>query len=784
MTPEENAQQESLKKQTEGQDAAARSAKRLLDALEDLEDPVKRQARINADINRSFLGLDRAIKSGRKRWVDASEDVARLAEEIEELTDTTEKRARQEQLAEARDRVATANRNKFLVDSFATLAKGLATAGFSITKSLVGSYQSGASTYQMAGDAALAGIEATFGTMEQLAKGAQIAGSALSLIPGWAKALGIALTAVGAVTELVIGNLTGAAKEALQIGFKELDALAKSYGTATAAGALFANGMTEFRATAGDANLTQTEFAKILAENNTTFAMYGGSVAKGAQKFAEINKAMSVNRGELLALGYSFEDMASGVATVMDLQYQQGLAGKMNADEVAKATTGYLTNLRAISALTGEDVKRAQARAKEAATQSAVDAKLRRMDPEARQRFINSIMTLDPAVQKAAMQKFVTGMITDPDLAVGLANNVDAMTQLDRAIGYVNDSSMSAGDVVTKMSADMKELGPGILESADKMTDSIGVVNLLTGNYSGLNKLLESQQAVGKRQIADTEDEAKKTAKTTDALTKSYTDASIAAQQLKIDIQRELTPAITGLASVIKVENTAILDAVRKLTEHMSGGGGGGGGGGKGYNGPGSNVPPTAAGAGARGGGGPQFKIGRGEGETPDLTALLANPVFDRLVTTSKNDGEHVAGSKHYEGKAADFSVSGLSPEEVVNKLKAIKDIDPAKINVWGEDKSADTKWAKSIVGAGGNVKGVGMASAPHIHMELMAKGGITDGLSLAGEAGPEAVIPLPDGRTVPVKMDTGELVSKMNELITVMKDNRDYSEKILHATQ
>jgi len=778
MTPEENAQQESLKKQTEGQDAAAKSAKRLLDALEDLEDPVKRQARINADINRSFLGLDRAIKSGRKRWVDASEDVARLAEEIEELTDTTEKRARQEQLAEARDRVATATRNKFLVDSFATLAKGLATAGFSITKSLVGSYQSGASTYQMAGDAALAGIEATFGTMEQLAKGAQIAGSALSLIPGWAKALGIALTAVGAVTELVIGNLTGAAKEALQIGFKELDALAKSYGTATAAGALFANGMTEFRATAGDANLTQTEFAKILAENNTTFAMYGGSVAKGAQKFAEINKAMSVNRGELLALGYSFEDMASGVATVMDLQYQQGLAGKMNADEVAKATTGYLTNLRAISALTGEDVKRAQARAKEAATQSAVDAKLRRMDPEARQRFINSIMTLAPEAQKAAMQKFVTGTITDPDLAVAFANNVDAMTQLDRAVGYVNDSSISAGDVVTKMSADMKELGPGILKSADAMGDSLGVVNLLTGQFSGLEKIIESQQAVGKRQIADTEDEAKKTAKTTDGLTVSYSEASIAAQKLKISIQETLTPAITGLAKTIVAEEKFILTQVRKLIENMSGGGGGGG------KGPGSNVPPTAAGAGARGGGGPQFKIGRGEGETPDLTALLANPAFAGLVTTSKNDGEHVAGSKHYEGKAADFSVRGLSPEEVVKKLTAIKNIDPAKIDVWGEDKNADTDWAKSIVGAGGNVKGVGMASAPHIHVELMAKGGITDGLSLAGEAGPEAVIPLPDGRTVPVKMDTGELVSKMNELITVMKDNRDYSEKILHATQ
>lgn len=36
------------------------------------------------------------------------------------------------------------------------------------------------------------------------------------------------------------------------------------------------------------------------------------------------------------------------------------------------------------------------------------------------------------------------------------------------------------------------------------------------------------------------------------------------------------------------------------------------------------------------------------------------------------------------------------------------------------------------------------------------AKGGITSGLSFAGEEGPEAVIPLPDGRTVPVTMKGG----------------------------
>lgn len=46
-------------------------------------------------------------------------------------------------------------------------------------------------------------------------------------------------------------------------------------------------------------------------------------------------------------------------------------------------------------------------------------------------------------------------------------------------------------------------------------------------------------------------------------------------------------------------------------------------------------------------------------------------------------------------------------------------------------------------------------ATGPHIHVEVpaMAKGGVTEGVSIAGEAGPEAVVPLPDGRTIPVEL-------------------------------
>ena len=41
--------------------------------------------------------------------------------------------------------------------------------------------------------------------------------------------------------------------------------------------------------------------------------------------------------------------------------------------------------------------------------------------------------------------------------------------------------------------------------------------------------------------------------------------------------------------------------------------------------------------------------------------------------------------------------------------------------------------------------------------LPAFAEGGITSGPSLAGEAGPEAVVPLPDGRTIPVRITGGQ---------------------------
>jgi hypothetical protein len=146
---------------------------------------------------------------------------------------------------------------------------------------------------------------------------------------------------------------------------------------------------------------------------------------------------------------------------------------------------------------------------------------------------------------------------------------------------------------------------------------------------------------------------------------------------------------------------------------------------------------------------------------------------FPGATITSLNDSDifpdHDASkSKHGQGKAIDF----VPQDKDWFKYKDYY-VSQLTRGLGFPFAQAEEKGHKS---ANGNT-----ASGAHLHAEL-ANGGVTRGPSLAGEAGPEAVIPLPDGRRIPVKMDTSDLIDKLNELLSVMKDQLDTSDKIHRA--
>ncbi|WP_396189368.1 glycoside hydrolase family protein, partial [Flavobacterium sp.] len=83
----------------------------------------------------------------------------------------------------------------------------------------------------------------------------------------------------------------------------------------------------------------------------------------------------------------------------------------------------------------------------------------------------------------------------------------------------------------------------------------------------------------------------------------------------------------------------------------------------------------------------------------------------------------------------------------------------------------AGSTWAKQVKSRSNDIIALAEQAFPK-----MAKGGITEGTSIAGEAGPEAVVPLPDGRTIPVTMDMSQLVTKIDEMIEILREQKENS--------
>ena len=90
-------------------------------------------------------------------------------------------------------------------------------------------------------------------------------------------------------------------------------------------------------------------------------------------------------------------------------------------------------------------------------------------------------------------------------------------------------------------------------------------------------------------------------------------------------------------------------------------------------------------------------------------------------------------------------------------------------------------------------ISGLGVSAAihngDHVHLEELQKangGTVGSGqTAIVGEKGAELVNgPASVTSTASTSQIFNNMLDKLDEMVSVLKDNRDYSEKILHATQ
>jgi predicted chitinase len=187
----------------------------------------------------------------------------------------------------------------------------------------------------------------------------------------------------GFVGKLIGGALTAGAKYVGAVN-DQADALMKNYqelsrnGLATGMQDTFKN-LQDMGYTAAEIG----KMGDLMRENATVFANFGGTAAQGAKQFAASAKEIQFSDlgNQFKLMGMTTDDINKGMAGYMKIQQNSGVLQRQTADQVAASASEYILKQDKLTKLTGlsadqqnQIIERAQADQRYAATQAELRA--------------------------------------------------------------------------------------------------------------------------------------------------------------------------------------------------------------------------------------------------------------------------------------------------------------------------------------------------------------------------------------------------------------------------
>lgn len=738
------------------------------------------------NVVREMDELNRAIKEAKK---------SRNAERVDELESSK---------ADLRKTAITKNVSAGL----SNLGVGIGSLAQTIyegTRDFAKSLQAGASGVEATTKASLKAIDAT----AQLGKGIAEAVSSFGILAALmggpvVRGIGLVVAGLGKLGEFLVGKSAEKVKDGVEFLGDELKKTQAGFKDITGAGAIFAGGMTEMRQEAAKAGLDIAQLATVVKNAREDFVNMGLGLGEATRRIGGISRELRNSQLgiQLRNLGYSAEEQAELAAQVMARQNAAGDRRALSDRQIAEITMQYGKELRIISDITGQDAKKAMEKAGMQALEVDVLAKAEREGgAEGYKKMQGILANMQESAKKGFMETYTVGASSDTAFRLAIANNPRLNEQIDRQIALVRDRNISTEQAnletgkLSEQSLKYARENPGIFEN-------IGIATRSTGQFAEITAYRNKELQEGLQRQVGAAEKARKNAddmannvKPLDTAVQGLEETT---QRLKAALGENLLTPLTKFAQVTAAGVDTIDKALKKLNLDAA---------------IKSLTPGTPASSGPNAGtpaapfqspaksnfekNRERFNKGQGNGEadkTVSATGLKIKQGFDSEQQLGESsimkmaqqvhamlggDYRHFSGFKdrgidksvaHGSGRAFDLVLNDLKQyPEVVAKLKSMGGFS----KVLDESMApADPKQAKDW--------------GPHIHAEVAAAQGAvvpatTGGVNVkVAEGGASEVIaPLKNGRLP--GMD--EMIERLDQMISVMKDHRDTSEKIFNAT-
>ena len=521
------------------------------------------------------------------------------------------------------------------------------------------------------------------------------------------------------------------------------------------------------------------QFSRLIADASKDLAVLGGSAVQGRKQFTAF--ATSIVRSEtgerLRAMGMSVEDINTGIAAFISDQARLGrIAGRTNAD-LRQSAVSYIEQMDKLARLTGEDVKSLQARIDADAREERFRAALLKVERDQGAESAKILQQNIAAVGKVA-----------PDVAQGLK---------DISAGFVNTEAAQKlfrmgitqipREMTQQLGGGFNEINAAAKRTSDQFGITLGAVSAFNNVFPDLAQLVELGQLSFHDYNKIVEQITKDQAAGGDAAVKAQVQVEIAQMNTRDSLQslvlKGVNPATQALSGLADVANQVVTGLGGTVGAAPAGG----------YAGMGNlgdQTPPTPAAPAAA------PSMGRGMSRTPQAPAAGGGVTRNEAEEIIARELFNFMGSRT--GNERNFQQ--LSPafrDRLAAMAKEYNELTGKKLDFTSGARTAEENRAVGGVGTSNHMKGTAVdlstrsvnelvklglldkygfkqnsRSAWHISDTGFRNGGISTGPESGYHAllhGTEAVVPLPDGNSIPVSIDFGRTM--LPQLRTAIAD-------------
>ena len=560
----------------------------------------------------------------------------------------------------------------------------------------------------------------------------------VGIIPMVGDGLSQFVGALGSAAKAVIDTVSTILTAINDVLQKELEKRAAMFDLLNSTFANFAGGMAEMTALAGQSGVGIKNFAEAIAGARPFIQGMGEDAGTAAQLLAKtmgaagsaIGKGGNSVRNELFALGYSYKDQGKLFAQYMAQLKSTGVnLANVAPDSLARQTEEYAKHLKVLSDLTGQDAAQLLAQARAESQRGALMTQLTADQARAFQDSYAVMASLPanqgPKLQAALGQMLAGGVVTDPVIA----GNKIIMDMLQKTVSQISTGNI---DMVKATQSNLAVAADAYRQAGDSATDFATLMN-----PSGTSAV-----AQGMSQFGNALREYRYDPNAADAALKAADS-----QAATIDMYNALTATMTGFqvqmegvaGSALPTYNQILLDATNRTLDFVT-----------------AQISAFT-------------EFMQSQKAFTDVMKYLGQ------VLGGIPGGQFVQSGAQKIVDAADFigfGAPGLVSSAGIDLLANPDNPGPTA----GSASSTNiTNSAQQNIAAGAGKFDIGgIASGP------------TSGFA-ATLHGTEAVVPLPDNRSIPVSLDSSSLTaavnnqtSLLNQILDAMNKNNRYTSGIL----